>query len=61
MSEFLNRQYVRRYLISHNYVQTLATFDEELSSDNLNDRVVFFLLIIASLIVQAFESRREYH
>lgn len=39
MSEFLDRQFVRRYLITHNYTQTLSTFDEESASDNLNDCV----------------------
>ncbi|KAL5112751.1 WD repeat-containing protein 91 [Taenia crassiceps] len=36
MSEFVCEQFVRRYLMSHNYFRTLAAFDGESSSDNLN-------------------------
>ncbi|KAM7540828.1 hypothetical protein Aperf_G00000033242 [Anoplocephala perfoliata] len=37
MSEFLCDEYVRRYLLSHNYTKTLAALDDESSSDNLSD------------------------
>ncbi|VDM35403.1 unnamed protein product [Hydatigera taeniaeformis] len=36
MSEFVCEQFVRRYLMSHNYFRTLAAFDGESHSDNLN-------------------------
>nr|CDS15898.1 Lissencephaly type 1 y [Echinococcus granulosus] len=35
MSEFVCEQYVRRYLMSHNYFRTLTVFDGESSANNL--------------------------
>ncbi|KAM3174787.1 hypothetical protein ACTXT7_009808 [Hymenolepis weldensis] len=37
MSEFICDEFVRRYLLSHNYTKTLATLDAESSSDSLSD------------------------
>uniref|UniRef100_A0A5K3FJS8 HECT domain-containing protein n=1 Tax=Mesocestoides corti TaxID=53468 RepID=A0A5K3FJS8_MESCO len=36
MSEYVCEQFVRRYLMSHNYTRTWAILDIESSSDNLN-------------------------
>nr|CDS33401.1 WD repeat containing protein 91 [Hymenolepis microstoma] len=37
MSEFICDEFVRRYLLSHNYTKTLAALDAESSSDSLSD------------------------
>lgn len=41
MTEFICDEFVRRYLLSHNYTKTLAALDAESSSDSLSDCVVF--------------------
>ncbi|VDD76612.1 unnamed protein product [Mesocestoides corti] len=48
MSEYVCEQFVRRYLMSHNYTRTWAILDIESSSDNLNGCVISRTLILIS-------------